>query len=81
MIPLSSHLGNCREQLRTMWSAVGQFLEEEFLFIFTCLDLLLRPAYHLLYYVQAMIMCVCAHYLTSLHSKCCTAGRAVEDGG
>ena len=47
---LRSHLRNCKGQLRTMWSAVGQFLEEEFPFIFTCLDLILRPGYHLLYY-------------------------------
>ena len=45
----SLYLRNYREKLRTMWSAVGQFLEEEFLFIFTHLDFILRTAYHLLY--------------------------------
>ena len=45
----SLYLRNYREKLRTMWSAVGQFLEEEFLFIFTCLDYILRTAYHFLY--------------------------------
>ena len=43
---LNLYLRNYREKLRTMWSAVGQFLEEEFL---TCLDFILRTAYHLLY--------------------------------
>ena len=62
---LSLYLRNYREKLRTMWSAVGQFLEEEFLFIFTCLDFIPRPVYHLPYYACTSNDNVCTHTISA----------------